>query len=886
MVNFPSKDRPALAGDVNARGNGPVDDHARWRSGSHRDSSVVTNTESARSTQAPDAGAPTAARVPQAGDRGYDGLARLAALSCGARFALVTLDATEAGAFAVAGSIPAAAARAVESLARLPGAGDGVLEIQDAAEDPRLAATTDAVTGSPFRFYAGVALRAASGEVLGTLSVFDAAPRRLTAEQRTMLALVATECVAQIELRARAAELRLAAAASASSAPPSFAQALLESAPVAVFHTDGAGNSSYMNPAYRAMYGIAVGESDAKWLDGVHPEDQQRVKAGWADFRAQPRAVRLEYRTNPRHGAVRHLAEQVVPVEGGTGFVGAITDVTDLTAARADLRRVETLFRNTFEQAPIGIAYQDRSGTFLRCNEAFARLLGYASADEVSGTTISELTEPEDLEESLRQFERLWNGETVFTDYEKRYRHKSGRTVWVRLTTALVHEGGGVPDRAVEFLRDISVRKRLAADLVRQQTLLEAVIANLPLALLACDATGAITHSNHAAEDLFALPADGGADITRPRLDRVTMHTYLADGTTPVEAEQLPLPRALAGEVISELELIVAPPHASPRSTLAYARRLAGPDGETLGAVAVWQDITERKAADVELERVHKQLMSASRQAGMAEVATNVLHNVGNILNSINISASVLADLVKQSKAEGLTRVAALLKEQGASVGQFLASDDRGRRIPDYLASLGAQLVEDQHAALHEITSLRSNLEHIKETVAMQQSYAKLCGVTETVSVTDLVEDSLRLNAGAFVRHGVALKREYADAAPITVDKHKVLQILVNLVRNAKYACDESGRQDKLLTLRTEDIPEGVRISVIDNGVGIAPENMARLFHHGFTTRQSGHGFGLHSGALAAQELGGSLRAFSDGLGHGATFVLELPRQPGGLSRV
>jgi len=149
-----------------------------------------------------------------------------------------------------------------------------------------------------------------------------------------------------------------------------------------------------------------------------------------------------------------------------------------------------------------------------------------------------------------------------------------------------------------------------------------------------------------------------------------------------------------------------------------------------------------------------------------------------------------------------------------------------------------------------------------------------------TVAVVDLVEDSLRLNAGAFVRHGVTLRREFNEVPPIIVDKHKVLQILVNLVRNAKYACDESGKTEKLITLRIDTAANGVRISVIDNGVGILAENMDRLFTHGFTTRQSGHGFGLHSGALAAQQLGGSLHAESDGLGCGATFILELPCSP------
>jgi signal transduction histidine kinase len=298
------------------------------------------------------------------------------------------------------------------------------------------------------------------------------------------------------------------------------------------------------------------------------------------------------------------------------------------------------------------------------------------------------------------------------------------------------------------------------------------------------------------------------------------------------------------------------------------------------------RDISARKESAEELERVHKQLISASRQAGMAEVATNVLHNVGNILNSVNISASLVIERVKQSKAPGVSKLAALLREKGASVGEFIAQDERGKRIPEYLFSLGEQLTNDQKMTLEELASLRDNMEHIKDTVAMQQSYAKLCGVTETVEVVDLVEDSLRLNAGAFVRHGVTLHREFAEVPAITVDKHKVLQILVNLVRNAKYACDESGRADKLITLRIEKAPAGVRICVIDNGVGIPAENMPRLFTHGFTTRVDGHGFGLHSGALAAQELGGSLLVKSDGLGHGATFILELPCNPVQNARV
>ena len=300
-----------------------------------------------------------------------------------------------------------------------------------------------------------------------------------------------------------------------------------------------------------------------------------------------------------------------------------------------------------------------------------------------------------------------------------------------------------------------------------------------------------------------------------------------------------------------------------------------------MGAVSVAQDITDRKEAELELERTHKQLLDASRFAGMAEVASNVLHNVGNVLTSVNISANLVSECVRDTKVAGLGRAAAMLKEREKDLADFLTTDERGRKLPAYLTQLAEHLQGNQKLALKELAALRDNIEHIKETVAMQQSYAKLCGVSEIVSINSLIEDSLRMNAAALTRHGVAVNREIDGNVPsISVDKHKVLQILVNLIRNAKYACDDVERSDKLITIRVNASGPRVHIAVIDNGVGISPENMNRLFRHGFTTRKTGHGFGLHSGALAAKELGGSLTAHSDGLGSGATFTLELPFEP------
>jgi C4-dicarboxylate-specific signal transduction histidine kinase len=278
-----------------------------------------------------------------------------------------------------------------------------------------------------------------------------------------------------------------------------------------------------------------------------------------------------------------------------------------------------------------------------------------------------------------------------------------------------------------------------------------------------------------------------------------------------------------------------------------------------------------------ELESTHRQLLEASRLGGMAEIATNVLHNVGNVLNSINISASQVADSLKKSKVANLAKVVVLLQEHEPDLGTFITSDLKGKRLPAYLAQLSENLLADQKMTVKELDSLRGNIEHIKEIVAMQQSYAKVSGVKEIININELVEDSLRMNEGALNRHRVEVIREFEKVSPINVEKHKILQILVNLIRNAKYACEDSERQDPQMTVRVTDGMGRIKISIIDNGVGIPPENMIRIFNHGFTTRKDGHGFGLHSGALAAKEMGGSLTAQSDGMGRGATFTLELP---------
>jgi signal transduction histidine kinase len=257
-----------------------------------------------------------------------------------------------------------------------------------------------------------------------------------------------------------------------------------------------------------------------------------------------------------------------------------------------------------------------------------------------------------------------------------------------------------------------------------------------------------------------------------------------------------------------------------------------------------------------------------------------VLHNVGNVLNSVNVSADCVTESIRTSRSSGLAKVAELL-DQGAQEPNFLSADEKGRQIPGYLKQLSEHMTQEREVTLKELGSLRENINHIKDIIAMQQQYSRLAGFTESVKVTELVEDALRLNEGALTRHHVRLVRDFQEKGTVTLAKHKVLQILVNLIRNAKYACDDSGKADRELTIRTRrNSPERVRIDVQDNGIGIPAENLTKIFGQGFTTRKNGHGFGLHSAANAAAELGGSLTVHSGGIGEGATFTLELPVNP------
>lgn len=478
---------------------------------------------------------------------------------------------------------------------------------------------------------------------------------------------------------------------------------------------------------------------------------------------------------------------------------------------------------------------------------------------------------PEDQKEIAGHAEAIFAGRCETSKSVSRWLHKDGRIVWGETHLVPVWDEVGRPCgvRGVTF--DVTDRISTDEELRWKTAFLEAQTqANLD-GILVVDKHGKTLFYNRKMIEVWQLPQY----VVDQKEDGAMLRYVLGIIVRPEE-------------FLQRVEYLYAHPNEVGRDEIEltdgrvldrYSSPVFGDNGTYYGRIWSFRDITDRKRAEAEAAELNRQLVSLSREAGMADVATSVLHNVGNVLNSVNVSIGLATERVNHLKAGSLGRVAALLDEHAEKLPAFFTEHPQGTRLPQFIGQLAAHFAAEQQALLSELASLQSNLEHINEIVAMQQNYAMAGGVIEVLPVADVVEDALRMNAAAFHRHGARVVREFdPDLSPMPLDRNKILLILVNLIRNAKYACDEGGGPDKCITLRTQlNETGGVSISVIDNGVGIPLENRGRIFEHGFTTRKNGHGFGLHSSALAAQEMGGALRVDSDGPGRGATFTLELP---------
>lgn len=302
---------------------------------------------------------------------------------------------------------------------------------------------------------------------------------------------------------------------------------------------------------------------------------------------------------------------------------------------------------------------------------------------------------------------------------------------------------------------------------------------------------------------------------------------------------------------------------------------LTDPDTSDRRVVGISLDISERVTAEQRERLLQKQLRETSHQSGMAEVATGVLHNVGNVLNSLGVSSSAARARLSTSPLERLERVATMLDANRHTLGEFFANDPRGRRLPEYLSALGGKLRQDVEDLNRELDAIQDHVRYLCKIVQAQQSFARGNGAEEAVNVRELLETALTLK-GQELR-SAQITCDIPDLPEVWTNRYKLLQIIVNFIANASDAVAGNEPGKRRIAVRAQLTGGWVEIAVGDSGVGMAAELLEHVWEFGFTTKTHGHGFGLHSAAVAAQQLGGSVAASSAGPGQGACFSVKIP---------
>lgn len=329
----------------------------------------------------------------------------------------------------------------------------------------------------------------------------------------------------------------------------------------------------------------------------------------------------------------------------------------------------------------------------------------------------------------------------------------------------------------------------------------------------------------------------------------------------------------------AQMEFVVEHPDGSSHWYVARVSPLRDQHGTIIGFIHISDDVTAQKRVELELHKTQGALASATQRADMGEMATGVLHNVGNVLNSVTVSAASLRQELSSTHIEMLARTVKLCDEQGENLPEFLARDPRGQRVLALLGRITQQIVEERQRIRTEVQRMIEHVNVIRSTVEVQQSVAKTGWQREEVTPQDLVERTLSMFRLDLEKLSIDTRVEVEAGLRLQLDKQGTLQILINLIRNAIEALSEVDGQ-RQLRIRVHARTGQVRFEIEDNGCGIALENLAHVFRHGFTTKKSGRGFSLHASIIAARAMGGSLEVESEGPGRGARFFLSLPQTP------
>lgn len=629
--------------------------------------------------------------------------------------------------------------------------------------------------------------------------------------------------------------------------------------------------------AFRRHFGMELGGDLFKW---VHPDDQQAgVKAMSESLARGESHVSFRYRILLPDRSIRHVQAFARTYCDAAGkpqrSLGVSWDVT------AEVETAETAARNAaneramFERMSVASEaagmqcweFDFKQGKVIWLDQGLEQQASTPESIEAAGRAIFEQLVPEDDEsgrqitnQALAEHKDLVSTRLRRLDAEGNLRH-------VQLCQRLYYDEQGAPARAIGAMLDIT-------ESYQRQAELEALSIRFASATRAAKAgvweyraaDGTIWWS----DTMYAIYGCS-PETFRPTLDKALAMIEPAD----LAAAQAEWNRALEESTQLHVRFRIIRPDGVVAHIESVAAVVTGRDSSDRRLVGTSFDISERVEADKRERQLQRQLRQASHQAGMAEVATGVLHNVGNVLNSLGVASSAAQVRLKACQIEKVGQVAVLLESKRDTLAEFLTDNARGQRLPDYLTALSRQLTTDAAAIYQEFEAINGHVQYLRQIIQAQQSFARIGGTRDEVDIRELVETALTLKGQEL--KGVEITREIGKLPPVRTDRYKLLQILVNFIANACDAMASNSTVPARLSIRVSTILDQLEISVEDSGVGMEPEVLSRVWEFGFTTKAHGHGFGLHSAAVAAQQLGGAVSAHSAGAGRGARFAVTIP---------
>ena len=603
--------------------------------------------------------------------------------------------------------------------------------------------------------------------------------------------------------------------------------------------------------------GVLLMRPIARLADAAHQMGSGDFSAGWR--------LNLDKGANELHNLAASFHAMAVALEQQD------------TARQAAAER----FQRLFDAAPLPLCSLSQDGTLLYINDRFIKTFGYTLAEV---PTLDHWWQWVCPDPNYRRWAAAtWEGTVRYhrwaatlrkpgmddaeqlgvdlAPFEYQIVSKNGQIRQMEISGAILG------DEALALFMDVTERRQAEADLRRREQEFKNLAEHSP---------DLIARFDRQLRHLYVSPLILAVTGREPAEFIGKTYRELGFDPTLVEPWDAALQQVIATGQEQQIEFSLP---ASDGSIQYFESRLApefAPDRTVASVLGVTRNITARRRAAAERELLQQQLIDASRLAGMTEVATGVLHNVGNVLNSVNVSVHLMSDTLRASRVANLGKTVQLLRENLAADG--LNSNERGRHLLDYLTALADHLRDEQQQLYAEAQTVADKIEHIKRIVSRQQAYTVGSGINEPVVLPQLLDDALAMHIAD--HHAIAVLREYQPLPPQVLDKHKLLQIVANLVRNAKDALKEQEGGDRRLITRLHRSDRRFQIEIADNGVGIAAEHLSRVFEFGFTTKPDGHGFGLHISANLARELGGHLSCHSDSLGQGTVFTLDLPCRP------